>query len=540
MSISVRLLTAIIVFFLSYSHCYTRQPEHFEGDRPKLVFGIVVEKMRYDYLERMWDSFGDEGFKKLVREGAFCRNASFDYLNNQTSPGYTTIFTGVNPSEHGVISNVWYDRLSGSAVESHSDKKVTAVGGSFENGQRSPANLKIETVGDRMRKFQNFKSRVYSVSMSSRGAVFSGGFSANAAWWFDVNSGQWMSSSYYIDSLPGWVKDFNSKNFPEKYSQRAWEPLMGPEKYFSQYGSDDKSGLFKHNLRQLSRKSDDFELLRESPFGNVLTRDFAISLILNENLGNEGYTDKFILGLSATGDIGQKYGVFSPELQDAYLRLDQEIAHILRFLDENFGKENVLVFLTSDQGAAYPEEYIKTSKIPSGTFSQAAATALLRSYLNASYGEGDWVEAYHSRQVYLNRLQIEESNIQLGEIQMKSARFISNMTGVGRTFTAEVLTSNNFTGGLDYRVQTGFNPGRSGDVILYLRPGWQERSVTEEATNQPVKDSHVPLVWYGGNVNNTIINRPVNMTDIAPTISFLLNMPYGSDFSGQPLMELAR
>ncbi len=545
-----RMATALLLnififplFYATYAFCGEKPAINpVPDDKPRLVVGIVVEKMRYDYLTRMWDRFGENGFRRLVNEGTLCRNASFEYLHNQTSPGYATIFTGANPSEHGIISNRWYRRLQGTIQESDHDESSGAVGGTYLNGKRSPVNLMSETVGDILRKASDFRSRVYTVSMNPAGAVLSGGFSANAAWWFDSNSGQWMTSTYYIESLPGWVEEFNEKRLPERYLDRVWKPLPAYGEYFSLNSKKTDSGSlpFEHDLRSMRRRGDDYSLLKYTPFGDTYTRDFSISLILNENLGKGRDADMIVIGFSGVAEIGGKHGVFSPELQDAYLRLDSEIAHFLEFIDKNFGRENVLLFLTSDQGAAYPDDYVSASRIPTGTFSQGAAMGLLRSYLNATYGEGEWVLGYHSRQVYLNRLLIEDSNIPLAEIQTKAASFLDQVSGVSGTFTSQMLTGNYYSSGPGSAVQKGFNPKRSGDIIISLRPGWKERSVTEDNTAQPVSDSHVPLIWYGGRINPGVVERPVGITDIAPTISFMLNIPFTNRFSGQPIKEITR
>lgn len=541
----VLLISLVLLTQLFNIHASEKEdlPEFmYNVENPGLIVGIVVEKMRYDYLVRMWERFGENGFRKIASEGAFCRNAKYDYLHNQSSPGYATIFTGANPSEHGIISNEWYQRLNRTTLKSDYDENARAVGGTFEEGKRSPLNLMSETVGDIIKKANDFRSRVFTVSMNPPGAVISGGFSADAAWWFDKNSGEWMSSTYYIDSLPQWVYNFNHKRFPDNYLERTWKPLPAFGDYFfieSEKNNSD-SEVFEYDLGRIRRGDDTYNLLTQTPYGNTLTKDFALSLILNEELGVGDNTDMVIICFSAAAEIGHKYGVFSPEIQDAYLRLDTEIAHILDFLDKNFENEEVLLFITSDQGASYPQEYFNASKMPTGTFSQGAAMALLRSYLNATYGEGDWVLGYHSRQVYLNRLLAEDSNISPGDIQMKSAAFLDQVSGVSRTFTAQMLMSNYYTSGPGAAVQKGFNTKRSGDIIISLRPGWEERSVTEDPSQQPVMESHVPLMWYGWGVNRGEVSRPVSITDIAPTISFMLNIPYGNSFSGQPIMEIIR
>lgn len=534
-----RVVFLCILFSLFSFYGQSRaNPRPFPG-KPELIVGIVVEKMRYDYITRMWDNFGENGFRKLISGGSSFTNARYDYLVNQSSAGYATIFTGSNPSAHGIIADHWYDRLQNSIHSVVYDESVIAVGGSFGNGRRSPMRMFTGTVGDELRMAKDFRSRVYSVSLNDAAAVISGGFSANAAWWFDNVNGGWMSSSYYIDSLPSWVRRFNSLMLPETYLDRDWEPLHSSLSYFG-LDSDKKDRPFIYDLKRMRRRSDDFGLLRSTPYGNTLTKDFALTLITSEQLGKRGDTDMLVIGFSATAEIGSRYGTFSAELQDAYLRLDRDIAHLLEFLDENNGKGNVLVFLTSDQAVTYPASYNHSARIPGGTFSPGMAMALLRSYLNVSYGQSDWVNYYNAGMVYLNHDLIEDSNISLEDIQNRSARFLSQFSGVAGTVTEDVLRRNHFSAGIHARIQAGFNPKRSGDIMIWLQQGWYERTVSDDQLNLISYDRHVPLVFYGWNIEERNIQREISITDIAPTLSFLLNIPVSPFATGRPIPELLK
>ncbi len=507
--------------------------------KPDLVVGIVVEKMRYDYLTRLWDKFGDNGFKRLVAEGSSFNNARFDYLVNQSSAGYATIFTGSNPSSHGVIADSWYNRLGGNLQSSVYDGTVTAIGGSFQNGRRSPAAMLAATVGDELRMSSDFRSRVFTVSLNDASAVLSGGFSANAAWWFDPVHGDWMTSSYYIDSLPRWVREFNSRSLADVYLDRTWEPVAGHFSYFSKnpVAGDNP---FKYNLKRINRRSDDYSIIKATPFGNTFTKDFALSLIHNERIGKNGHTDMLVIGFSATAHIDDHYGTFSKELQDAYLRLDQDIAHLLEFLNATYGKSNVLVFLTSDQAVAYPASYSNSARIPGGTFSPAQAMSLLRSYLNITFGPAEWVSAYNAGMLYLNHSQIESRNIPISDVQYASSRFLNQVSGVAGSVTEDVFRRNFFSDGIPAKIQAGFHPRRSGDVMIYLQQGWHERGIAGDRLTLTSYDQHVPLVFYGWNIENGVFRRQVSPADIAPTISMMLDIPFPQFTTGKPIPELLR
>jgi predicted AlkP superfamily pyrophosphatase or phosphodiesterase len=508
------------------------------GGRPDLVVGIVVEKMRYDYLTRMWNQFGDNGFKRLISEGSSFNNTRYDYLVNQSAAGYATILTGANPSAHGVIADIWYNRLGDELQSSVFDASVIAVGGSFNNGRRSPASMLTATIGDELRMASDFRSRVFTVSLNDASAVLSGGFSANAAWWFDPVNAEWMTSTYYIDSLPPWVEKFNRQKLPEIYLGRTWEPVAGHTSYFSK--NIDSGEPFRYNLSRMNRRADDYSLMKAIPYGNTFTKDFALTLINSEQLGKNGYTDMLVIGFSATAKIDELYGTFSKEMQDAYLRLDQDIAHLLEFLDASFGKSGILVFLTSDQAVSYPPSYNNSARIPGGTFSPSRAMSLLRSYLNITYGPAEWVSSYNAGMVYLNHSQIESSNISLEDIQNRSSRFLNQFRGVAGTITEDVFRRNHFNDGIPARLQAGFHPRRSGDIMVYLQQGWHEQGFSGDRLTLTSYDQHVPLVFFGWNVTNGNYNHPVSVADIAPTLSMMLNIPFPQFTTGKPIMEMVR
>ena len=511
----------------------------FNSDKPDLVVGIVVDKMRYDYITRMWDSFSDDGFKKLITEGTSFNNARYDYLVNQSSAGYATIFSGANPSAHGIISDSWYDRLKNENQSSVFDENSIAVGGSFGNGRKSPARMFTGTFGDELRISNDFRSRVYSISMNDAAAVLSGGFSANAAWWFDDINGEWMTSTYYVTNMPSWAQEFNEARLPVTYLDRKWDPLLDFSAYFSING--DRNQPFEYDLKRMQRRQEGYGNIRLTPFGNTFTRDFAISLIVNEQLGKNGNTDMLILGFSSTAAIGQHYGTFSMELQDAYLRLDQDIAYFLEFLEDRFGNSKVLVFLTSDQAVGYPAVAANPStRTAGGTFSPTMAISLLRSYLNVSYGQADWIHSYNAGMVYLNHSLIEANKVPLEDIQRKSSRFLNQVSGIAGTVTEDVMLRNHFSDGILARVQAGFHPKRSGDIMMYLQQGWSERSMAGDHINLVSYDQHVPLVFYGWNTDSNNFNRMVNITDIVPTLSMMLNIPVPQFSTGRPIMELLK
>jgi len=528
-----------------FSQSRTRIP----SEKPKLIVGIVVDQMRYDYIHRYWDNFSEDGIRKLVISGTFCKNASYNYLINETAVGYSTIATGALPSHHGIIANSWYNNLQEEIVYCVQDQRASTVGGSYEAGRYSPSRLLASTLGDEISLASNFKSKVIGIAIDNAAAILSAGHSASAAYWYDEESGNWVSSSYYLDSLPDWAQEFNEKKLAETYLSRSWETLLPLSEYTEslpdtsefETGFDGRN-VFPYNLDQISmgrRKERDHSVLKYTPYGNVYTRDFATAAMISEEMGQDEYTDYLAVGFSSNEHIGRIFGSNSVEMQDAMLRLDMELAHFLDFIDDFVGLQNTLIFLTSDHGLAHQPSYLRSHKIPAGDFNPYSSLSLLGSYLNAIYGKGDWVKFYYAQQVYLNHELIENAGISYQEIQDRTARFLIQFEGVSNAHTSYTFQTSNFSGGISSRMQNGFHQKRSGDVIINLAPGWVEKTDMNSSYHSSyLGDNHVPLIFYGWKIKKATLIRPVKMIDIAPTISYFLDISRPNVSTGDIILEL--
>jgi len=543
----MRFLFSITFLLISITNIFSQNPS-VASEKPKLIIGIVVSEMRYDYLNRYWDKFSAGGFKRLVDGGTFCKNAHHDYLISESGEGFATIATGAYPDVHGIVSDFWYDRLRDKITNCVADDKVSTIGGAFEQGKYSPKSLLTSTLSDQARIAGQFKPKVFSISMDPKAAVLSGGYSANAAYWFDTEKGGWISSSYYLDSLPSWVSDFNSKSFSELYLQRLWEPLLPIISYTESLADDNKyetgfSGnkIFPYDLNKMSmvkKNQRSFELLKSTPFGNSLTKDFAIATIVNEQLGKDNYTDWLQIGFPVTAYIGDRFSSNSIEIEDTYLRLDKDIEHFLNFIDEQVGMKNVLIYLTADNAISEDPAFLADQGLPVGYFNYNSAMSLLGTYLNLIYGKGDWVKFYYAQQIYLNRDLIENSKISLEDFQNVVASFMIQFEGVANTLTATNLMTNNYTRGFFEKIQNSYNQKRSGDVLIHLSPGWTEKGTDKQYASSFRYDSHVPLIWYGWKIGRSSIIRPVSVTDIMPTIAVFLDIPRSGSLEGSLIEEM--
>jgi predicted AlkP superfamily pyrophosphatase or phosphodiesterase len=541
----------VLFLFLINRACIPQDNTRIPSENPRLIIGIIVSQMRSDYIYRFWDKYEEKGFKKLITRGTYCKNASFNYLLSQEGVGHATIATGALPASHGIVSKEWYLSLQDKIVQSVEDEKYNTVGGSYESGKYSPENLMCTTFSDELRLSNNMKSKVFGISLNPAPAILSSGHIANDVYWFDEKTGNWVTSTYYADSLPSWVKDFNSRKFQDIYLEREWNTVLPASSYTESLPDNNKyeKGIkgqivFPYNLYELAnvkKRKPDYNILKSTPFGNSFVKDFAISVIVNEDLGKDDYPDVLNICFTSTENIGSLFGPNSVEVEDAFLRLDQELAHFLNFIDETIGKENVLIYLTSDHGISHMPDYLNDFKIPAGYFNEKGAVALLKSALSNVYGQGDWVKAYNSQQVYLNRTLIEDANIPLNEIQDYTARFLLQFSGVANTVTSTTLQTTNFSGGIFEKIQNGFNQKRSGDVIINLKSGWIEKG--EESSNAGFSyayDSRIPLIWYGWKIGRNTILKPVDIRDIAPTISAFLNITYPNACTGNPVLELIK
>ncbi len=541
-------ISAFLVLGLSYTSS-AQLNRSIPSEKPKLIVQVVVSQMRFDYLNRYWEKFSDNGFKLLINEGTYCRNARYNYLLTQAYPGVATIATGANPSVHGIISDKWYNRNTGNEVEATADEKVNTVGGSFFSGKYSAKNLVTSTFGDEL-KLNNANSKVISIALDAGSAILLGGHSANGIYWYDTEKGGWVSSSYFTEALPAWLDTFNSKGLAKLYTEREWKALQPIQNYeeadTTTVRSLEKKKSIAEKLKGMMdgiigkpQPKTDYKALLENPYGNLLTKDLAIAAIVGENLGADEHPDLLCVTFSANRFIGGKFGPQSIEVEDTYLRLDKELEHFLTFINTTVGKENCLFVLTSDQGIASTPDYLEKSKIPGGYFDPKKAMVLLGSYLNALYGQGSWITGYHDKQIYLNRKLIEDSNLNLTEFQQKVADFMLEFSGVANSTTGHNLQNGNFANGIMVKFQNSYNQRRSGDVIINLEPGWVERNGNITSANSPYDyDTHVPLIFYGWKTKRKSVLTPVYLNDVAPTLSMLLGITWPNGASGTPIREM--
>ncbi len=514
--------------------------------KPKLVIGIVIDQMRYDFLYRYWNKYGNDGFKRLLKKGYSCENAHFNYVPTFTGPGHSAIYTGCTPAVNGIVANNWFERSHNFNMYCVYDSTVKAVGTSNSMAATmSPRNLLTTTITDELRLSDNQHSKVIGIAIKDRGAILPAGHSANAAYWYDGKYGKWVTSDYYMKALPDWVNQFNDKKLPEKYLSQPWNTLLPINTYTESTGDSmefevplkgENYPVFPHNLPAL--KGSDYELLRTTPWGNTLTKDFAIEAIKSEKLGRGNYTDFLAISFSSTDYIGHQFGPNSIEIEDTYLRLDKDLGEFLDFIDNYIGKDNVLVFLTADHGVVPIPSYLTSLKIPSGNFQingNMDSLGLVEYHLDKIYGSGPWISAYTNQQIYFNHELIKDKHISLEEMETETVNYIESFKGVSKVF---VLKDTRKEGSRDAAtlIANGYYPKRSGDLYIQLEPGWIEgRNMGTTHGASYSYDTHVPLIWYGWHIHPGNTSAPVEITDIAPTIAYFLRIEAPNGCIGNPI-----
>ena len=540
----MKIITATFIIITVFSAKILAQPSYFgsTGQQPKVVIGLIVENMRPDYIQRYWNKFGNDGFKKLYTQGAVHTNINMTQHIQSYATGTATLFTGVHPSVHGIVGKTWYDRFRSNETDCTEDDYYFTVGADTEWGNASARKLLSNTITDNLKVFTRGKALVFSAAMNRETAIFAAGHSADGAYWLDPESGKMISSSFFVNTFPEWVINFNNENYPEMYSARNWVTLL-PETGYTESVTDDyllekgyfgKYNTFPHKLGQYTRLAENLNPLKTTPYANLIIKDFAISLLENEPVGEDDITDFITFVFSSMDYENGSFGPVSIEMQDTYMHMDKYIGELIAFIENKFGKNNVMFFLTSNTSASYPVDYLKEEfKLPVDNFSPENAIALLTSFLNITYGQDKWIEYYDDAQIYLDHELLKKRNISLEDIRNETSDFINQFEGVQLSITEDLTGRGSAPFGLLSTMLQSYFKNRSGDILYVLKEGWQP-SYKYKKINY-TDQSHIPLVFYGSVLQPQIINEKNNAIDILPTLCEILQIPYPDKCQGSSI-----
>lgn len=513
--------------------------------QPKLIVGIVVDQMRYDYLNRFYEKYGDGGFKRMMNEGFNCKNNHFNYVPTYTAPGHTSVYTGTSPKYHGIIGNNWYDKASKSSVYCAGDDSVESVGTKHKAGKMSPHRMKTTTFGDENRLFTQMQGKTIGIALKDRGAILPAGHTANAAYWFHgADEGQWITSTFYMDELPKWVKKFNKSKTASSYF-KEWNTLYDIATYTESYVDENTfergfkgkdKATFPYDLKALKKDNGNYEILKSTPYGNDLTTDFAIAALDGEALGQHDATDVLTVSYSSTDYVGHNFGVSSKEVQDTYLRLDKSLERLFKTLDDKVGKGNYTVFLTADHAAVEVPGYLESLNVPAGYFDGKEFKKQLNAFMEKRFDADDLIENISNNQIFLNREKIAELKLDLGDVQQAMVNEIIAYDHIDKAYTGMSMTIAYSNFGIEELVQNGYNQKRSGDVIYIYDPSVLSYGRTGSSHGTSFNyDTHVPLLLFGKGVKHGSTLKRTVITDIAPTMSALLGISFPNGATGQPL-----
>ena len=540
-------LAAIIILCL----CSFISTEKKKTKKPKLVVGIVIDQMRYDYLTRFASKYGKDGFNRLLNGGFSLENAHYNYIPTYTAVGHTSIYTGTTPVNHAIISNNWYDKYLKETIYCVDDSNYKTIGNDGNGGKKSPNRMVTTTVTDQLRLAQNMNGKTIGIAIKDRSAILPAGHTANAAYWFDGgNKGDWISSSYYLDKLPNWVQKFNDSKIVDNYLAQPWETLYDINTYTESIADDnnfemsfkgEEKPVFPHDIPNLKSKNNNYSIIKAIPAGNSLTTDFAKATITGENLGQSDFTDFLAVSYSSTDYVGHQFGVASKEIEDTYLRLDKDLANLFQFLDTQVGQGNYTLFLTADHAAVQVPKYLKSVKIPANYFSYKKFKEYVNNITLKYFKSDKLVENISNFQIFLNKEKIEELKLNTNDVAQKIADEAINFKGIYKSVTARTLQTTTFTSGILNSLQNGYNQKFSGDILLVPNPStlstYYKNGGTSHGSGYSY-DTHIPIIFYGNGIKKGTSKKKYEIIDIAPTISNLLQIEFPNGSTGKIIEEV--
>ncbi|QPH38558.1 alkaline phosphatase PafA [Pedobacter endophyticus] len=534
----------IILFGLNQTVCAQ------QDKKPKLVVGIIIDQMRAEYLYRFKDNYGENGFKRLMKTGFNVKNTHYNYVPTATGPGHASVYTGTTPSNHGIVSNHWYNRDTKKIMYCAEDTTAALIDNDDAQKNtkdktffRSPRNQKTTTITDELKLFTNNRAKVIGISLKDRAAIFPAGHLANAAFWYNSKNGNFITSSYYLNRLPLWLQQFNQKKKADSLLNLVWSTALPVERYinskadhqnFEKIFKGKQNSVFPYDLKELRKTNGDFALLTEVPYGNTILTALALAALKGENLGKGAETDFLTISYSSTDYVGHNFGIRSKEIEDTYVRMDQEIALLLNALDTHLGKNEYTLFLTSDHAGSDHPRFLQANNLPGGFYHPKAIKEKLNSHLSKEFGPNKYIAYMDKTQIYFR-----ETDTSKEDVLEASVKFLQSIDGIREAFIPGDPEWNLDNSTLSTFIKNTYNPAQSGDIIYHTYSGWMEElpfgTTHGTAFNS---DTHVPLLWFGNGITRGETIKLHSITQVAPTLSFLLNIPLANASNPQPIEEI--
>ncbi len=537
-----KVLPLLLILFFGNVSAQSNTPA-----RPKLVVGIILDQMRWDYLYRYHDRYAnDGGFKRLLNRGATCENTFIPYTPTVTACGHASVYTGSVPSINGITGNAWWDQDKQATIYCTEDKSVRTVGSDNSSGMMSPRNLLTTTIGDELRMATQFKAKVVGVALKDRGAILPAGHGANAAYWYDNKTGNWVTSTYYRNELPDWAKKYNAQKRPDALYAQGWKTLHPTSTYTASTADEKKyentpfGTQFPYDLSSFIGK--DYSKILTTPHGNTLTFEFAKQALLADSLGKDAITDLLAISFSSPDYIGHSFGPNSIEAEDGFLRMDQELGEFLRLLDKEVGANQYTLFLSADHGAAPVPEYMQENKLPGGRVFLGTLVGQMNKNLQRQYQIANLIVSDDNYQIHFNRKAIDSAKLVMSELAKKVQDWLRMEPGVDRVFPLDELNTVPLNETVRNMLNNGYHPRRSGDLQIILKSNFIDaygKTGTTHGLWNPY-DTHIPLLWYGWGIKPGRVIRETYMSDIAPTLASLLRIQMPSGSIGKAIPEVIK
>jgi len=515
-----------------------------QAETPKLVVTILVDQLRYDYLDRFNEQFTTNGFHLFMNDGVFMTFARYNYYPTKTGPGHASYLSGSSPSVHGIIENDWFDKRTRKTMYCCEDKSVQSVGSTTDKGQMSPRNFLGTTVADQMRLHYN--SKVISISMKDRGAILPAGKKPAGAYWFESKSGDFITSTYYMKELPAWVKEFNERNLPASFVGKTWSRLLDPKFYTTLDDAPGEAKLAGENKVTFDHvvtpsKSEGFETIMPTPFGNEVLLKLAEAAVDAEKLGQGAQPDMLCVSFSSIDYCGHKFGPYSQEVQDMTLRLDRQLSEFFTFLDKKIGLKNVAVVLTADHGVAPAPEYAAgIMGLDSQRLKEGELMVDLMTKIDEKFGAGKYflTPKIIEGNLYFNHDTLAEKKIAptefcnfIREWALSTGKFIAG-------YSREQLLDGRAPGQLGEFVLNGYNAERSGDMVILAKPLLVPGGTTGTTHGSPyMYDNHIPVLFYGSMFKPGRYADEFYITDIAATLCSALHIDHPVGSYGKPFVK---
>ena len=517
--------------------------------KPKLVVGIMVDQMRWDYVNRFKPFFkSSAGFQRFINEGATVDNTLIPYLPTVTASGHACVYTGSVPALHGIAGNEWYDNVKQKKIYCVEDANVQTIGSSNNAaGQMSPVNVWTTTLGDEIKLANNFKSKVVGISLKDRGAIIPAGHSANGAFWYDSKSGNFISSTYYGKSLPTWVTNYNNLHRPDSLYNLDWNLSLPASVYEANCDVDEnkyestpfgkEAKHFPYVLKSFIAK--DYGKISTTPYGNSLVEELAKQAIVNEAMGTDDITDLLAISFSSPDYIGHSFGPDSWETMDGYIKLDELLADFFNYLDKQVGKDNYTVFLTADHAVANIPAFNSKHQIPAGLSNEAAVKNEISSMLTAKGLNANLISNISEDNIHFNHPLMDSLHISQDVLIDLISSYLEKKPEVLQVVDARHAAIAPLPASLRERVVNGYSAQRSGDLVIINKSGYVDGFATGTSHGTLYNyDAHIPLLFFGKGIKKTAVHRETYMTDIAPTITTLLGIQMPSGSIGKPILEV--